>query len=206
VAAFEPAYRLGLAAVLGDAAVVVDAVGSVGAGHDALLRLRPRQAVLVLDPALPDATLEVACRVLVTGHPCVATLVLLRRPDAAQVRLAYQHGARGVFGTEVEPAVLRDALLQIAAGEMAVQPNLVRHLVHWSGSEAVAPAATNPLSEREQAALRLLAEGQSTKEIAARLAVTPKAVNHAIDRAVRRLGAAHRTHATVVAVQRGLLG
>jgi DNA-binding CsgD family transcriptional regulator len=66
-------------------------------------------------------------------------------------------------------------------------------------------APDHALTDRELDALRQLAGGHTSKEIALILGVTKTAVDHAIERATHRLGASHRAHAVAVAMRRGLL-
>jgi DNA-binding CsgD family transcriptional regulator len=68
---------------------------------------------------------------------------------------------------------------------------------------AAAPVAE--LSEAQIRVLALLAEGYVSKEIARATGTTTVAVNHLIERATRRLEAAHRTHAVARAIRLGLI-
>lgn len=62
-----------------------------------------------------------------------------------------------------------------------------------------------PLSDREQAVLRLIAEGLLNKQIATALGIGERTVKAHLTSAMNKLGADNRAHAAVVAVQRGLL-
>ena len=75
---------------------------------------------------------------------------------------------------------------------------------------ARAAATGNPrlrelLSDREQAVLRLIAEGLPNKQIATALAIAERTVKSHVTSAMNKLGVDNRAHATVVAIQRGLL-
>jgi DNA-binding NarL/FixJ family response regulator len=61
------------------------------------------------------------------------------------------------------------------------------------------------LSGREQAILRLIAEGLPNKQIAASLAIAERTVKSHVTSAMNKLGVDNRAHATVVAIRRGLL-
>jgi predicted ATPase/DNA-binding CsgD family transcriptional regulator len=61
------------------------------------------------------------------------------------------------------------------------------------------------LSDREQAVLRLIAEGLLNKQIATSLGIGERTVKTYVTSAMRKLGADNRARAAVVAVQRGLL-
>ena len=61
------------------------------------------------------------------------------------------------------------------------------------------------LSNREQAVLRLIAEGLPNKQIATALAIAERTVKTHVTSAMNKLGVDNRAHATVVAIRRGLL-
>ena len=59
------------------------------------------------------------------------------------------------------------------------------------------------LTDREMEVIRLLAEGQSNKEIAARLHISPRTVKFHLDNIYSKLGVNTRTEAAVSALRRG---
>ena len=63
----------------------------------------------------------------------------------------------------------------------------------------------NPLSEREQAVLRLVAEGLPSKQIGSELAIAERTVKAHLTGAMNKLGAFTRAQAVAVAIQQGLL-
>ena len=67
------------------------------------------------------------------------------------------------------------------------------------------PRPRELLSDREQAVLRLIAEGLPNKQIATALAIAERTVKTHVTSAMNKLGVDNRAHATVVAIRRGLL-
>ena len=61
------------------------------------------------------------------------------------------------------------------------------------------------LTAREVEVLRLLAQGLSNKDIAARLVITPKTGGNHIEHIYSKIGATNRTAASLFAMQHGLL-
>ncbi|MDP9372557.1 MAG: helix-turn-helix transcriptional regulator, partial [Chloroflexota bacterium] len=61
------------------------------------------------------------------------------------------------------------------------------------------------LSGREREVLRLIAAGQSTKEMARSLAITERTVQFHVTSILNKLGAGSRAQAVALAVERGLL-
>ena len=70
---------------------------------------------------------------------------------------------------------------------------------------AARPAPSSPLTPREHEVLRLLADGLSDREVAARLVISPKTVEKHVGAVLRKTGAASRTAAVVRALDRGWL-
>ena len=67
------------------------------------------------------------------------------------------------------------------------------------------PRPRELLSDRDQAVLRLIAEGPPNKQIANALAIAERTVKAHLTSAMNKLGVDNRAHATVVAIQRGFL-
>lgn len=68
-----------------------------------------------------------------------------------------------------------------------------------------APAPRAPLTDRQRAVLRLIAEGQSNKEIARALSIGPETVKTHVSQIFAELGAVNRADACVRAKSLGLI-
>ena len=204
--AAEPIARAGLARAL---AGHFDIVGSAdtAAEADALLaELRPALSVSVLDSDLRDAPLDETCARILDAHPSVRGLVLFHNPSLAAVRTAVRHGARAVFDLSLPADHIRQVLLDIDHGAVRVAPALLPHLLDQPArGGSAAQGGDDALTEREHNALSLIAQGYTSKEIAGLVGVSVKAVDMAVERAARRLRAAHRAHAVAIAVRDGLV-
>jgi DNA-binding NarL/FixJ family response regulator len=123
---------------------------------------------------------------------------------------ALRAGASGFLLKDVTAERLFDAVRVVAAGEALLAPTVTRRLI--SEFARLRPAQDPPpgaglasLTPRETEVLRLVAEGLSNPEIAARLVVTEETVKTHVSRMLGKLGLRDRTQAVVTAYETGLV-
>jgi DNA-binding NarL/FixJ family response regulator len=119
-------------------------------------------------------------------------------------------GASGFLLKDVTAERLFDAVRVIAAGEALLAPTVTRRLIGEFTRLRPRPAdgpnaALAALTPRETEVLRLVAEGLSNPEIAARLVVTEETVKTHVSRVLSKLGLRGRTQAVVTAYESGLV-
>ena len=119
-------------------------------------------------------------------------------------------GASGFLLKDVTAERLFEAVRVIAAGEALLAPAVTRRLISEftrlrPRPEAPAAGALASLTPRETQVLRLVAEGLSNPEIAARLVVTEETVKTHVSRMLTKLGLRDRTQAVVTAYELGLV-
>ncbi|MEV6031990.1 response regulator transcription factor [Nonomuraea sp. NPDC052116] len=121
---------------------------------------------------------------------------------------ALRAGASGFLLKDVTAERLFDAVRVIAAGEALLAPAVTRRLISEfarMGGPRPAAEALSALTPRETQVLRLVAEGLSNPEIAARLVVTEETVKTHVSRVLNKLGLRDRTQAVVMAYETGLV-
>jgi len=122
---------------------------------------------------------------------------------------ALRAGASGFLLKDVTAERLFDAVRVVAAGEALLAPAVTRRLI--SEFTRLRPVARNrapalsSLTPRETEVLKLVAEGLSNPEIAARLVVTEETVKTHVSRMLSKLGLRDRTQAVVTAYESGLV-
>jgi len=123
---------------------------------------------------------------------------------------ALRAGASGFLLKDIKAEQLFDAVRVVAAGEALLAPTVTRRLIGEfarqrprTDSSSAARLAT--LTPRETQVLRLVAEGLSNPEIAARFTVTEETVKTHVSRILAKLGLRDRTQAVITAYETGLV-
>jgi DNA-binding NarL/FixJ family response regulator len=202
--------RTGFAALL-DTQPDFTVVGTASDGAEAVRICRELSPdVVLMDVRMPgmdgiEATRQLACPG--TDGPRIVILTTFDLDE--YVYDALRAGASGFLLKDVTAERLFDAVRVIAAGEALLAPTVTRRLISEFTRERAAPAtppaALGSLTPRETQVLRLVAEGLSNPEIAARLVVTEETVKTHVSRVLSKLGLRGRTQAVVVAYESGLV-
>ena len=193
--------RQGVRALLEQAGMVV--VGEAADGPEALrLAHTHAPAVALLDIAMPHLNgLETARRLRETV-PQTKTILLTMHTDEAYVLEALQAGAVGYVVKTQATADLVQAIHTVIQGAISLSPWVTTAVVqaYVRGT----PLPRDPLTSREREVVQRIAEGQTTKEIAADLGLGVKTVESHRINLMRKLDI-HET-ATLVryAIRRGL--
>ena len=157
-------------------------------------RLRVLNAdVMICDGTVPDVDERLTAA-------DVPALVLVC--DAAGAAEALASGARGVLARTAAPRRMHAALHAVAEAEIVIDDIFADELLRHPRTEV---EMIEPLTAREREVLRLLASGQTNKEIAQRLGVTDHTIKFHVNGILGKLGAATRTEAVVEAARRGII-
>jgi DNA-binding NarL/FixJ family response regulator len=186
----------------------VEVVATAGTVAEALRRAKAtRPDVAVVDLNLPDGTGADVARALTQGDPPARVLMLSATGEPAEVLAAVEAGASGYLLKTASAEDLRTAIRRTAAGEAVFTPGLAGLVLGaYRRLEAVGPEDDERprLTERETEVLRLVASGLATKQIATRLALSPRTVENHVANTLRKLQLANRVQLARYAVEQGL--
>jgi DNA-binding NarL/FixJ family response regulator len=193
----HPLLRAGIAGLIADEADMV-LVGEAENGRQAIEQFeRYRPDVTLMDLQMPEMNGLDALEAIRARSPEARIIVLTTYPGDAQVMRAIKAGAYGYLMKSTLRKELLSTIRAVHAGKRALSPELTYGVVEHVGSE--------PLSPTEVRVLRLIADGNSNKDIAAELALTEEAVKGQVRSILSKLGANDRTHAAVLALKRGII-
>jgi DNA-binding NarL/FixJ family response regulator len=142
-----------------------------------------------------------------TAHEGAPRVLMLTTFDLDEhVYDALAAGASGFLLKDATAERLFDAVRVVAAGEALLAPTVTRRLIgRFAGRRPRAAPALEELTPRETEVLRLLAEGLSNAEIAARLVLGEETVKTHVSRILRKLDLRDRAQAVVAAYESGLV-
>jgi len=196
--------RSGLRLLL-DAQTDIEVVGEAGTAREAVFEARSTRPDLVLmDVTMPDGSGLDAIPMLRHEHENVKVLVLSMQDDPRYVREAFSLGASGYVLKEAADAEVVAAIREVARGGRYVHPELGARLVA-AETEHLRRVEENPLSEREQEVLRLLALGHTNQEIAKQLYISVRTAETHRARVMQKLDLATRAELVRYALSQGLL-
>jgi DNA-binding NarL/FixJ family response regulator len=201
--------RMGYAALLGtqpDFAVV----GTAADGAEAVRLCRARRPDVVLMDVRMPGTDGIQATVRLTAEMRDLRVLILTTFDLDEyVYDALDAGASGFLLKDVTGERLFDAVRVIAAGDALLAPTVTRRLIAEFARRRHRPTAVPPsmdrLTPRETQVLRLIAEGLSNPEIAARLTGSEETVKTHVSRILGKLGLRDRTQAVIAAYESGLV-
>jgi DNA-binding NarL/FixJ family response regulator len=188
--------RKGLAAVV-NAESDMKLVAEASNGEDAIEKFRTHHPdVVLMDLQMPGLNGIEATNRIVSEFPDARIIVLTTYHGDVQVLRALQAGARGYLlkGHDRE---LIETIHAVNEGRKKIPPEIAAELAEHATDEA--------LSEREVDVLRLIAAGNSNKQIADHLIVAEATIKSRVTNILSKLGASDRAHAVTIALKRGII-
>jgi DNA-binding NarL/FixJ family response regulator len=193
----HPMVRDGVAMLL-ERQADMEAVGEAADGAEAVAKFRE----LAPDVTLMDMQMQGmggvdAIEAILRVERGARILVLTTYPGDANAIRAIRAGASGYLLKNCVRGELVDAIRAVHAGRRAVCSDIAHALAEHALDE--------PLTEREIAILRLVAEGHPNKQIAWQLQLSVDTIKAQLKAVFEKLGVHDRTHAVTVASRRGYI-
>ncbi len=162
--------------------------------------------VALMDLIMPGMDGVEATRRLVARSPRTNVVMLTSYHDDEHVFPAIRAGALSYVLKEIGPDELADAVRKAAVGEAVLHPRVAARVVReLHGARRDEPNVFHDLSDREMEVLKLIAEGYSTREIAATLTISAKTVDRHRTNILAKLGLRDRLALTRYAIRAGLI-
>ena len=157
----------------------------------------------IVDVSMPGLNGIDATRQMLAALPTLAVVLLTMHDEELHVSAALRAGVRGyVLKTQAADELL-DAIRTVSMGGTYLSPKVSRMVVsaYVSGTDS----AADPLSARERIVLQLIAEGRTTKDIAATLNLTVKTAESYRARLMEKLDIHDTAGLVRYAIRRGVI-
>jgi DNA-binding NarL/FixJ family response regulator len=189
----HPLVREGLKSILQPAAVY-EVVGQAGNARDAIRMIKNLKPDLVLlDMVLPDKSGIELSREIRSISPPTRIIIISMHSKVDYIVKAFEAGATGYMAKESATERLLSGIDHVLNGEYfmdgRVSHKVVEKLMQTPHKEMkIRDEAYETLTPREQEVMVLLAEGNSAKETAAELFISPKTVDNHRTSIMNKLG------------------
>ena len=156
----------------------VEVVGEAGDGREALrLVSEHRPSIVLMDIGMPELNGLEATERITKQFPDVRVLLLSMHASDEYVSEAFVAGAAGYMVKDAGAVELDLAIRAVARGESYLSPAVAKRVISYHRQPNGRPlAGLCQLTPRQREILQLIAEGNSTKEIARKLELSVKTV------------------------------
>ena len=184
----------GLVALQSDMALV----GEASNGREAIqqfLALRPD--ITLMDLQMPEMNGLDALIAIRNESPDAKVIMLTMYKGDAQILRALKAGAQGYLLKSALHRELLDTIRAVYAGRKALSPEASCEVAAHGGDDGLTPG--------ELEVLKLIAGGNSNKEIAAQLSIKEETVKGRVKNILSKLDAEDRTQAVTIGLKRGII-
>jgi two-component system NarL family response regulator len=188
-------------------------VGDANSGEQAVRFCKNEDSspdIVLMDITMPGIGGLEAARQILADHPDIRVVMLTMSNDESNVFEALSFGAKGYISKDVCGTRLRDYLLDVMNGEMAISSSIAAKVLrdyydHAKGrADNQKPKGPGSLTPREKEVLQLLVEGLSNSEIGKHLHISEPTVKKDLARIMDKLQQHNRVQTAVYALRQGL--
>jgi two-component system response regulator NreC len=182
-------------------------VGEAENGREAVrLATELSPDLVIMDVTMPDLNGIDATRIITSGSNNTKVIALSMYSDKQFVQGMIQAGASGYLLKDCAFEELVSAIQAVIQGDTYLSPGIAGIVVqdYLNKLTTDRSSADTVLTNREREVLQLIAEGNSTKEIAARLSVSVKTVETHRRQMMEKLGIFSIAELTKYAIREGL--
>ena len=187
----------------------IEVVAEASDGEEAIAAIRrTRPQVVLMDIRMPVKNGVAGLTELQAAQELPPTILLTTFDDDEALLAGMKAGAKGYLLKDVSLEVLVDGIRTVSQGGSVIRPaiteRVMRGLEHVRQDfDSLSPP--DPLTKRELEVLRLMAGGQSNREIATALGTAEGTVKNHSSSILSKLGVRDRTRAVLKALELGYL-
>jgi DNA-binding NarL/FixJ family response regulator len=173
-------------------------VGEAANGREAIQQFRThRPDITLMDLQMPEMNGLDALISIRNEFPEAKIIILTTYTGDVLILRALKAGARGFLLKNFLHKEMLDTIRAVHTGKKMLSPEASLQLAEHATDDALTPA--------EVSVLRLIAEGNSNKEIGDQLSISEETVKGRVKSILSKLNANDRTHAVIIGLKRGFI-
>ena len=181
-----------------------EVVADVADGTSAIsIALSKQPDIILMDISMAGGDGISACRAIMEADARQRIVMLTMHVETDLIRKSLKAGAIGYLIKDATFDEVLKALQMACDGDVIISPEFAHALL--DEAETSRRQQESILSDREVEVLQLLAEGQSTPEIASNMFISQKTVKNHLASIYTKIDARDRTHAVIRAVKMGII-
>ena len=193
----HPLLREGIAGLVADQSDM-SLVAEASNGREAIQQFRAhRPDVTLMDLQMPDMNGLDAMVSIRSEFPEARIIILTTYTGDVQVLRALKGGARAYLLKNMLHKELLETIRAVHAGRKSLSAEVSYELAEHATDDTLTPG--------EISVLRLIADGNANKQIAAQLSISEETVKGRVKNILSKLGANDRTHAAMIGIKRGII-
>ena len=181
-----------------------EVVADVADGTSAIsIALNKQPDIILMDISMAGGDGISACRSIMDADARQRIVMLTMHVETELIRKSFKAGAIGYLTKDATFDEVLKALQMACDGDVIISPEFAHALL--DETDDMRAHQESILSEREMEVLQLLADGQSTPEIAGSMFISQKTVKNHLASIYEKIDARDRTHAVIRAVKMGII-
>lgn len=181
-----------------------EVVADVADGTSAIsIALNKQPDIILMDISMAGGDGISACRAIMEADARQRIVMLTMHVETDLIRKSLKAGAIGYLTKDATFDEVLKALQMACDGDVIISPEFAHALL--DEAEDTRTHHESILSDREMEVLQLLADGQSTPEIASNMFISQKTVKNHLASIYTKIDARDRTHAVIRAVKMGII-
>ena len=183
-------------------------VGWAENGRDAVTKVKELEpAVVIMDVAMPDLNGIEATQQITSHYPGTKIIALSMHAEKQFVTGILSAGASGYLTKNCSSDELVHAIRSVATNKKYLSPDIAGVVIAESLNQSpkTGPSASSILTMREREVLQLIVEGNTVKQIAARLYLSIKTIHTHRNQIMQKLNMHSTAELTKFAIREGLI-
>lgn len=133
--------------------------------------------IILLDIQMPGLQGDIICKQITRSYPNIKVIALTNLDNVYQVKSMFKAGASGyVLKTSSEEVIIK-AIHKVNNNEQFLEKSIQEAMLQYSLGSGTSPKGPL-LTEREKEVLQLITENNTSKEIAEKLFVSKRTIDH----------------------------